>query len=70
MSALPPTRPVGVLHPGTVDVAAFRSDIDVAFRDAGWQAPRWVETSVDDAGVGLAQQGARRGRGPAARVRR
>lgn len=52
----PPARPVAVLHPETVEVPAFRAQVQAAFRDVGWPAPRWVETSLDDAGHGLTQQ--------------
>lgn len=66
MSALPPARPVAVLHPETVDVVAFRSDVAVAFRDAGWPGGRRRGGSrrrVDDAGHGLAQQALAEGAG-------
>lgn len=39
-----------------VDLDAVKAELDAAAVDLGWQAPRWYETTVEDPGLGQAQQ--------------
>jgi YegS/Rv2252/BmrU family lipid kinase len=57
---MPTTRQLGVvLNPIKVeDVAAFKAMVDRAATEAGWNAPTWYTTTVEDPGRSMAEKAA------------
>lgn len=49
--------PAVVVNPTKFDdVAKVRSSVDAVCREAGWNSPLWLETTVEDTGYGQARQ--------------
>lgn len=51
-----PRSPVVVVHPQTVDLTGFRTEVEERFRNAGWPVPTWVTTTPQDPGTAGARE--------------
>ncbi|MFF0340559.1 diacylglycerol/lipid kinase family protein [Kribbella sp. NPDC004875] len=49
-------RAAVIVNPVKVDGAAFRRTVEAALADRGFDEPLWLETTPDDAGVGMARR--------------
>lgn len=45
-----------IFNPIKVDVDELKAEVELAEKEAGWNATLWLETSVDDPGQGMARQ--------------
>lgn len=63
MPATPSSAPRAavVYNPVKVDLEELREAVGTAEADAGWGASIWLETTVDDPGIGQAREAAERG---------
>ncbi|WP_371401343.1 diacylglycerol kinase family protein [Kribbella sp. NBC_00662] len=52
----PARRAAVIVNPVKVDVDPFRRTVETALTERGYDAPLWLETTEDDAGVGMARQ--------------
>lgn len=53
----PRLRPAVIVNPSKFDdVAAVRDQVDAVCVGAGWAAPLWLETTVEDPGIGQARR--------------
>ena len=57
----PARRAAVVYNPVKVDVDQLRAAVGAAERDAGWAKSLWLETTVDDPGIGQAREAAAHG---------
>jgi diacylglycerol kinase (ATP) len=57
----PARRAAVVYNPVKVDVAELRTAVDAAAAEAGWGETIWLETSVEDPGIGQAREAAAQG---------
>ncbi|WP_395640881.1 diacylglycerol/lipid kinase family protein [Pseudolysinimonas sp.] len=57
----PARRAAVVYNPVKVDVDELRATVDAAAKDAGWGETLWLETSVEDPGIGQAREAAAQG---------